>query len=257
MDQETNSENSEVSTTSPKIDTRSYQMFVGIAFIIAIVVGAMYYFGPILGAPKPVSSTTPAAITQVSPDTVLATVNGEEIIQATIDERLQGAGQALAAQGVDINDPQVRLEISLQILDDTINYTLLKQGAAKAGITDDTKAIEESFQTFVTQVGDEETLIAQLEQAGMTVAIFKERLAEQIRIDSYIGANVAVDAIEVTDKEISDFYNSATAAAADDTPPPLADVKEQISTQLAQQKQQELIATFTTTLRESATVEIN
>jgi len=184
----------------------------------------------------------------------LVVVNGEEIVQATINERIVEAGQALISQGVNIDDPSVRSQIELQILEDTINYTLLKQGVIKAGTPNDSAKLEEVFQTFVVQAGGEDQLATQLQQAGLTEDAFRERLVEQLRIDAYIGANVAINDIVVSDEEISSFYDDATATGGGEIPP-LDEIRDQITQQLIQQKQQELVLLFIDTLRENALIE--
>ncbi len=253
----TNTMEKETPQESPKGKTQenaqSLKIFIGVTLIIAIVVGVMFYLGrnPALA---PVTST-PIANTSVSPDTVRATVNGEEIIQATINNRLGEASQVLTSQGVDINDPNIRAQMETQIIEDTISYVLLKQGATKAGITVDPSALEEAFQGFVTQAGGEEQLSSQLQQAGLTEEEFKLRLTEQLTIDSYLNNNIDISEITITDKEITSAYDLAVANAGEGNPPPLADVRNQVEQQILGQKRQKLIATFTDTLRENAVIE--
>ncbi len=232
-----------------KPDMRIYQVFVGIIAIIAVVVGTMWYMGKNPPAPKPV------AIQQVAPDTVLAVVNGEEITQADIDRRIQDAGQALAAQGINISDPAVRAQIQPQVLEDTINYTLLKQNAEKEGVVADQNQLDTTFQAIVDQAGGVEQLDTQLAQAGLTSEELKQQLHEQLQIDVYLSQNIALDDVTVSDEEIQTFYNQA-AAQMGDTAPPLEDVKEQIVQQLTNQKKQELINTFALSLRENADINI-
>ncbi len=240
---------SEVSKTPKK--NKNIIIFWGIVALIAVVIGAMYILGPKLAAPKPVATNTQ----QIDPATVRAVVNGEEIKQASLDARLQEAAQVLAAQGIDLTNPAVRAQIEDQVLQDIINYTLLKQGAKEEGTQVEQSVIDSAYEGYITQSGGEEQLVAQLQQIGLTPEEFKQRIQEQLILDAYIAQKVDFSGTEVSDQEVQTFYDNAVAAAGDNAPS-LDDVRQQIVEQLTNQKKQDKINAFIDTLRENANIEL-
>jgi len=242
----------EVSNTSQ--DMKPVQSKKGLILFVLAVVLVAGTLGSILYATQR-DQGSESGKSEVDPSAVRAVVNGEEITQVVLTNRLQEAAQVLSAQGVDLSNPEVRTQIESQVLDDTINYTLLKQGAKKEGTTVSTEEIDTAYETYIVQAGGEQELQTQLEQINLTAEEFKERLKEQLTLDAYIAANVS--ATEVSAQDIQNFYNTAVSDAPEGTEiPPLEEVKEQVSAQLATQKQQDAVQEFVALLKLNAQIEI-
>ncbi len=186
---------------------------------------------------------------------VRAVVNGEELTQAMLDERLRGLQQTLTAQGIDLSNPEVKAQIEDQVLNDAIDYVVIRQAAQEANITVDPQKIQSIYDGYATQAGGEEELAKQLQTVGLTIDVFKERLAEQALVDAYIEQNVDINNIEVSDEEVKAVYDSVAPTLGENVPE-LEEVREQIVAQITAQKQQELLREFVDLLKQQANIEI-
>ncbi len=248
-------QSSEVSANLPKERTAKsgnhMRLVVAAAVLVLFIVGIAYYSTQDKNASNDV-----VALSAIDPTTVRAVVNGEEITQGVIVDRLSEAQGALIAQGVDLNNPDTRAQVEAQILSDTINYTLLKQAAAEAGTSVSDEEVETLYNQYITQMGSEEALATQLQSISLTLEAFKQRIREQLLLDAFISENVDFSGIEVTDEEISAFYENAVESLGE-AAPPLDEVRTQIEEQLRTQKRQELTQIFIDSLREKADITIN
>tara|TARA_B100000745_G_scaffold292321_1_gene233054 strand:+ start:2716 stop:3528 length:813 start_codon:yes stop_codon:yes gene_type:complete len=223
--------------------------------ILGVVLGAVVFGGAVVYFNGNADTQTAEVRTTTNPDTVLATVNGEPILQQEVDERISEAAPALAAQGIDVNDPTVRTQISAQIVDDIINVTLLSDAAGESGAVPDATLVESEIENYVLQSGGEEGFESQLSQMGLTREVFTQRISEQLLLQTYIAENIDAENITVTDDEISAFYDSVVAGQ--EGAPSLADLRDQIEMQLVTEKQQQATQEFIDTLRAEADIVIN
>jgi peptidyl-prolyl cis-trans isomerase SurA len=233
--------------------TKSKGPLIAALIIVAalLVAGGMLYLN---GSGMDTRDT--ATIEQNSdPDSVLAVVNGDQILQKEVDTRIDEAKQALITQGVDLSDPAVRTQIEAQIVDDIINVKLLTKGAEDAGVTLEAGAVDSEIENYVLQAGSEEAFNSQLGQAGLTLDSFREQLSKQLVIQTYISQNVGADSITVTDEEVIALYDQV--ATGQGGVPPLAEVRDQIEAQLMSDKQQQAVQDFISSLREGAEITIS
>lgn len=175
---------------------------------------------------------------------VVATVNGEAITQAQLDERValvtQGQGQA----------PDTAI-----ILNQLIDEELVFQDAAAKNIEVSEEELDTQYNIVIQNSGGAEALKGQLSQLNLSPSALRKDLAVQLLIQKYLESEVNVDSVTVTNAEIQTAYDEI--AAAQQNVPPLDDnVREQIRTQLNLQKRNELALEHVKNLRESADVEI-
>jgi len=223
---------------SSKNKSKKVKTIMAIIIAALIILAAVYYFdlSRILSGNKTV-----------------AIVNGEKIKMSEIDERFEQITTLTNEQGVNTDDPVVASATRLQILDEIINTKILAQNAKEAGIEIDAEAVEKEIQFIIDQIGDEKTYKDQLYQAGITEKQFKNSVAERLAIQEYISQNVDLESINVTDKEISEFYKQISATQKN--VPPLDAISPQIASQLLFDKQQQAVVIFAATLRDTADIE--
>ncbi|MEX0934884.1 MAG: SurA N-terminal domain-containing protein [Candidatus Paceibacterota bacterium] len=186
----------------------------------------------------------------------VALVNGEEISGAEFDARLTQTEALLAQQGqsAQLEDPTVRAQLEEQVLNQLVSETLLLQGAEAAGMSASPEEIDQRIASLVQQVGGQEVFESQLEQQGVSEAEIRADLESQIAIQKYLEANVDTSDIQITDQEVSAFYEQISAQQ--EGLPPLEQIEGQIRAQLTQQQQGQLINVFTEELRQDAEIEI-
>jgi hypothetical protein len=188
--------------------------------------------------------------------TVVAVVNGTEITGADLQTSIQQFNQAAAAQGVDTSSPEVIADIRSQALDVLVNTALLKQAAQEQGVEVPAEATAERLATIEAEIGGAEALEARIVELGLTQADLEADIQEELVIQTLLNSLFAEAAIDVTDAEIQEIYDEASASGAEELPP-LETVSEQIEAQVRGTKEQEVIEAYLETLKTEAEIEIN
>jgi parvulin-like peptidyl-prolyl isomerase len=191
---------------------------------------------------------------------VVATVNGEEITNADLQAQLEQAKQMVSQQGLDIDEKQLKE----RVLDQMIGNVLIKQKAKEEGITVKQSEINAEINKVKENLGGEEAFNKQLKNADITMDELEELTREQLLSQEYVESQVAEEELKVSDKEIKNFFNQMMiqqgGEAATDTPS-VEEMdeaqKEQIKTQIRQQKRSSKTRELIESLREEAEIEKN
>lgn len=188
----------------------------------------------------------------------VAVVNGVSLKAADLRTGVDQLIQAATAQGLDPADPEVQAEIQTQALEMLVNTELLKQSAAKVGITISSEQIDARIAEIETAAGGAEALAARLaefdiDQTKLVADVTAELTIQTLLTDEvFAGADVAVSEIEV-----NEVYNNAVAQAGDQTLPSLEDVRVQIEQQIVQSKEQAALDAYLQALRADADIQLN
>lgn len=186
----------------------------------------------------------------------VAMVNGEEITGSEFNTRIEQTEVLLEQQGqsAQLEDPTVRTQLEQQILDQMITEALFLQDAEEQGITVTTEEVDQQVAALVEQIGGQESFDAEIDRQGITEESLRSDIEEQLITQKYLEANIDISSIEITEAEISAFYDEV--AAQQEGVPPLAEVEEQIRQQLIQQEQVELVNAYAQQLRADAEIEV-
>lgn len=222
-----------------------------IAVIILVgagAVGALAYTGAIdISKYVPVSGTTSGE--------AVATVNGETITRADLDERVAQQAQIFANQNQELDEAQMD-QLRQQTLQSLINETLILQKADEAGVTVDDADIDQQFNQIASQFESDEAFSSQLDQVGITRDDLRENLRSQLTRDAYLRSEIDLSQASTTDAEVQEAYDNLVAQQGEDANvPPFAQVSGQIKQELQNQKQQQLVSAFVTQLREAADIQ--
>lgn len=220
-----------------------------LAFIAGIIVavGGWYLYGAL---------TTPA-----EPDPnrdyadPIATVNGEAVDQDLFYQNLDQTFASLEAQGLDTTDPSIRESYEIQVLDTIVNTKLLITAATEAGYVPSDEEIQARIAELETQFGDAAGLDTQLADLGLDRDALYEDVREQLSVDTFLAEEVLGDNLTVTDQELEDAYNALLEAGRE--LPELDAIRDALTAQIEQQKQQQLIGTYIDNLRAEADIETN
>jgi len=185
---------------------------------------------------------------------VVAIVNGVDILKSAYDAQLATSITNFKGQGVDVENAEIRAQIETQVLNDLINNEIVNQEIVKSDIKPTTEEIETQYQALVTQAGTPEAFKEQLTAANLTEAQLRENITNQLTIQAYLKKNVDVAGITATEAEIQALYDQAKTTQTD--LPALEEVKDQVEQQVIATKQQAAVNAFVQTLRNKATVEI-
>jgi parvulin-like peptidyl-prolyl isomerase len=140
------------------------------------------------------------AKTEKTEKTVLATANGEEILQETLDRELHRIDKDFSVKAEDSRMAQLAKEILRQM----IRRRLLLQDAATKGIRlspeEASKAIEDQREGM-----SRKELEATLENTGITYEAWEKRILDNELIEMLI-QQVIDPKIEITDNELLNYY---------------------------------------------------
>ncbi|HSO80915.1 MAG TPA: peptidylprolyl isomerase, partial [Chromatiaceae bacterium] len=147
--------------------------------------------------------TAPAAAPTASE--VVATVNGVAISRAEVE---QAARMLLAQSRTPApTDPEQQRKVQDAALNLLIDQELLYQAAKGLTVADLDKQVEEKFNAAQARFGTPEAFEQALGQAGLTGQEFKDRLARDLLIASYIDQEVTAK-ITLAPEQAKQFYDA-------------------------------------------------
>jgi hypothetical protein len=184
-------------------------------------------------------------------DKVVARVNGEDIAQAELDERLAQVKRTVP-EGTP--DPTSDAGFQLQMLDEIINIKLLQQLAVNAGYTVSDDEVDAEIEEVKGLFGGEEQLNQQLDAIGLTQEVFRENVQNELLIRQLLDDNTSVDEIEITDEEIQDAYDQSFGTQED--APAFDEVSGFIEEQLRQQAVNQEMQSYVDEVRNNADIEV-
>ncbi len=191
-------------------------------------------------------------ITKLEAKEPVALVNGVEVLRGDYETSLRQLKAMYAAQGADIEDEEIKQNLSDESLETLINAEILRQEALANGIVSDEERINKRLAEIEESIGGPEALQAKMDEYLVSMESLRRDIENEILIQGLF-EKVVIKDITVTDKEIEAFYNESTGPATD--LPPLKDVKQQISDAIKAQKEQALIAEFLEEIKAKATIE--
>lgn len=226
-------------------------------YVAAVIVVAVIILGVLYFLEKEGRSSTNifgSIISSQEANTVVAVVNGEEIVNSELSTSIQQFSQAAAAQGVDVTSPDAQVEIRSQALDVLINTELLKQAAAEQGITVSEEATASRLDTIKSDIGGEDVLAERMEALGITAERLESDVKDEIMIKELLDSLFLEAGIAVTEEEIAEVY--ANAGGAEAGLPALEEVQPQIEAQIKASKEQAVIDKYLGELKAEAEIVI-
>ncbi len=184
----------------------------------------------------------------------VATVNDTKISQFDLEISMSQISAGAALQGIDIADPEVKAKIQTQAIEMLVNTELLKQEAATRNIVVTDADVAARLETLKTDVGGEEVLAERMAEFNIDEKTLLRDIRNELTIQALLEQVFEEKGTEVTEKEVKDFYDEAGGSAAG--LPPLADVRDQIEQQVRSTKEQDIVTTFVSELKEKAAVEV-
>lgn len=227
----------------------------GIAALIVLIMGAgLMYMLEQQGRidTKVFDSLT----TLVNPEPSAATVNGVKISLADFEKNRTQLTQAAEQQGNDTTNETIVSEIKTQALDLLINTELLRQAAGNAGVVVTPEDIDARYEEIKAGLGSEEELISRMAELGITTESLRKDIEGEILIKTHLTAAIDTTTVTVSEEEIVAGYAQVSGGAAGAEVPPLDEVRPQLEAQLRFNKEQELINTYITELRDAASIEV-
>ncbi|HEY5743758.1 MAG TPA: peptidylprolyl isomerase, partial [Terrimicrobiaceae bacterium] len=137
----------------------------------------------------------------------MATVNGENITKAQLDEAFDKAVQMTGVKASDLSSEQ-KLEGYRQILDELITEKLVTKAAA--GITVPQSEVDAQITKIKAQFPSEEDFSKQLAQVGQTSDQLTENIRKMLQQQRWLESQIS-GKTEVTEDEAKKFYEENKA----------------------------------------------
>jgi SurA N-terminal domain len=190
----------------------------------------------------------------ISGNLAAAVVNGEKITRSDLESSVNQLLQMAAAQGSDITSPDVQAEYRSQALDTLVNGELLRQAAIAEGMTAEGDAIDARLLEIETGAGGKEALTAKMNEFGITEAVLRRDIENEILISSLFEKKFPTADMVIEEAEIQELYDQAGGAAAG--LPPLSEVSVQVAEQIKMNRQQQMVSAYIDELRTAAEIEL-
>lgn len=141
---------------------------------------------------------------------VLAVVNGNEITEGELSERVEDMKRSMAGR---MNPSEMsRMEDSFrsQAFSNLVNYTLLVDQADEKEINVSDSELQERTDEIIGSYESEEQFSQRINELGLDRETFESRLTEQIRIDKLLEAETGSTEAP-TGEEVREYYDSNSA----------------------------------------------
>jgi len=146
-----------------------------------------------------------AASAELSPTTVLATLNDRPITVAEIDKELERPEMAMFF-GKGNHDPAMVMQMRAAVLNSVINRDLLLAASRKSSVID-TTALQKEADQFVEAQGGKEKLTEALTAHGVTWEKFMEELTDGVRLKQYVENDLS-KSLSVTDEDAKKIFDA-------------------------------------------------
>lgn len=183
-----------------------------------------------------------------------AKVNGVIIPNGDFESGVKQLMEMAKMQGIDVTDETTLSELRTQAIDTLVNGELLRQNAVEEGMEATQEAIDARFNEISEGVGGKEELDKKMAEFAITEESLRRDIENEILIQSLFDKKVNKDSIEVSDTEIEELYKQIVNGAED--APTLEKMRDDIVTEIRNQKQQEQIAAYIEELKGKAKIEL-
>jgi len=148
---------------------------------------------------------TLAASVQQNKNGVAARVNGVEIPAHDVAGEMQRLQAQVAGQVAPGDQARMQTMVEHQAVENAISRKLLLEEVKRENVTIPDADVEAEFQRFRAQFPDSATFVQQLQSAGLTQESVRDRLRENLQINSVVESHTAQAGL-VTPQDVETFY---------------------------------------------------
>ncbi|MFB6212494.1 MAG: SurA N-terminal domain-containing protein [Candidatus Magasanikbacteria bacterium] len=183
----------------------------------------------------------------------VATVNGEKVTKAEFLSRYNQLKKTFSSRtkGASLSKG-MKDQLKSRTLDRLIGEALIFQEAKEKGFTASSSRVEKRYQQVVSKLGGESALEKRLKKVGVSKKEFKDGIRKQLTVQKYIAAQKKTANLNISEKEIRDFYDRMKKSQKN--PPSFEKAKSKIKSQLKRQKESQFISSLVSDLRKKANI---
>lgn len=187
-------------------------------------------------------------------NTIIATVNGEEISRFELDVQTAQLVQNPKIQTPDPENKEQYAQFERAVAEQLVNDALIYADAKEQGFTTTDEAVEKEFGELAQKFETAEDFAKQLAALSLTEESLKENIRRQHIVDQYYKQIFDKHDIAIGEDEARTLYDQHIANQ--ENAPAFEEIKDQIELELKQQKMQAVLAEIIQKLREPAKIEI-
>lgn len=140
-------------------------------------------------------------------DKIIAVVNDELITQSDLSEYVNSSYAGLASRGYDESDlEKIRLDLDINAIHRIIEDKLILSRANETGIIVNDRLVKERIDEIKARYPNEETFMAALSKAGVSITDLRTKILDQLKIQ-YIITHEVRSKIFVNPQEVTNYYN--------------------------------------------------
>jgi FKBP-type peptidyl-prolyl cis-trans isomerase (trigger factor) len=228
--------------------------YIAVALVVVTLIGV----GGIIWWSGKGQSLLESAGTSATQDAaaIVATIHGGEttVTRAQLDAQIQDLAKNPQIQVPPASETETRGKFENLVLDQLIGGMLLFEEAQKQGFTADDAAVDAELATITAQYKTPEEFEKALTDANLTKDALRENIRHNLITNQYYDKIIAEHPVTVSEEQIRAFYDAEVAPK--NATLVFDDIKNQIKTQLEQEKTQEVLKGVIDGLRQSADVKV-
>jgi hypothetical protein len=238
-------------SSADKVGGKKILLYIGAVVVVALIIlGALYLLEKEGRSP---TNLFGSILSAQSGREVVATVNGEKIINSELQNIIKQFEVSASMGGADTTDPDTQAEMRSQALEMLINTTLLKQAASEKGIEVTDEQVDERLKQITEEIGGQEVLNERMSEIGINEDRLRSDIRDEILIDKLFDDVFAQKQTSVSEEEIKEFYDQTGGEEAG--LPPLEEVADQIEMEINSAREQGYVQEYLLELKEQATIE--
>ncbi|NQU10806.1 peptidylprolyl isomerase [bacterium] len=148
----------------------------------------------------------PVAPTPTDPQTMVARVNGKDVVRSELDAAMKGMAMQLAQRGQQI--PRERLpQFERDVLNEIIGRELLLQEGRTLAVTNLEALVNAEVERVTTAAGGKDKLDKALSDAQISQDVYRARVRDNLLVQEALRRAVAGQG-QATEKEAEDIFNT-------------------------------------------------
>lgn len=207
-------------------------------------------------ADPPAASASAAPVEVPDVPRVVATVDGREITRAEFARayRAQYRSAGVRTGQAEPPDPDT---VARQAVQSLVNAAVLRREARRQGVDPSPAEVQQTLSDLAERngLGSAEAFVRALRQQGVA----REEIEAQARRQTQLEQLLVVEGgpVEASDREVRRLYRDLTARDDGASVPPLAQVRDQLVTQVEERERQQRSTALVRRLRRAAAIRID
>ncbi len=248
-------ENSDTTPNASKSsENKNKTKVISIIIVLIIVIAGIVVFKNNTSSKPDSGKTTTSEANKDNTSSIVAKVNGVEILSNDVDNQTQALINSSLPPGVTDVPAELETEARKQALQIMINQEVLYQTAVDSGVEVSDEDVQSQIDSIIQRFPSEAEYKTALAADNISEDILRQDIKKQLTVQKYVDTVVDTDGITASEEEIQALYDKY--AEAQENMPALEEIQEQLQAEIVQGKFNTQISAIIDQLREQADIEI-